>query len=491
MKGTVTKVVLLFAFVALLAGPSSAQYSLDPFWMVDQSFQGTPNPNVLKNALPGSTVPGFWWRDTANQNALWAHTLSEFAGDVTQVYSSPEIQAWVYCSQRGPNVVMLTTETQYVLIGTGGGTNEANLAKMKFTAAVPGLSSKVLKAVVYPDAYPESWQGVRRWTAGTGVFFYVSHSFVEATQRQMMVSHGLRQRQSMVNGETLRTGSDGYLGAGSTYFYRPILAEPGPLLTALTATVITHLSFYLDTVLITVYATNDVDAGLLVYAPDQKIVIAPNMGTYLPDAGSIARPGMGLQNWIGVIGAIRGLAPTTYLPLNGKPIIGGEEIQSALGAQYSALRYVLDETARRINLFEPLDDIVPAVQLPAALADSPYTQEFVGKVEYLVRDAYHGYMGNFDGDATKLTTLSTEERAMRLVRQIAGGPSRATTIARECLEEGTQGGAQTAFELATALRITNPSTEVDKIYVTAVRKLAYSQKSAYTRNYYLTLIEGL
>ena len=81
---------------------------LDSFWMADPLFDGKSNPNAYKHAEPGDDVPGYWWRDTTNQNANANHWGASYPPNVHNV--APEV--FLFRGFGISNVVML--------IGTDG-----------------------------------------------------------------------------------------------------------------------------------------------------------------------------------------------------------------------------------------------------------------------------------------------------------------------------------------------------------------------------------
>ena len=74
------------------------------FWTPDPLDPGKPQP--APDTPPATAVPGWWWRDTTNQNAIAQHSADEFTGQVYQVFSSSKLKVMVYSSLGGPNVTV-------------------------------------------------------------------------------------------------------------------------------------------------------------------------------------------------------------------------------------------------------------------------------------------------------------------------------------------------------------------------------------------------
>jgi hypothetical protein len=502
------------------------------------------------------------WHDTSAQNALAAHSSDEFGEieydqngneiyPVTKVYTAYDLTVMVYHSRRGPNVTAIVGSSDMYLVGAGGGSQEANYAKIAFQKAYSGFMGKHLEGIVLLDTTPEQSWGVAYWRNLFGnVPVIVNAAYQTVRTKRDAVSNVMTSRQVRVYADfyttctdpnnpstcythTLPWGVDGFLGLGSMRQYDP----PLPGIVPITPNDIfvrsesyatyqdcvnapgggEYMCYYTGNVTggfltvngipMPVLATSDQDAGLAVFLPLQHIQISRDGGKYLPDVASLHKPNVSVGerikslNWIlapGRMGQysanpetwVLSAGPTTtntLITTYGMPIIGWNNVYDALTAQRSALKYLHDQTLKYISYGFALDDILSVVTLPPDLRDNPYTQEFVGTKNSIIRSVYHDYLGWFDGNVTSLNTFLTAERANRTVNAM-GGEKAMLKTAQDAITEHTRQGAMWALELVTTLRQVYPSDRATDIYVQALRILAGTTKTAPERNYYLSLI---
>ena len=67
------------------------------------------------------------------------------------------------------------------------------------------------------------------------------------------------------------------------------------------------------------------------------------------------------------------------------------------------------------------EEIIEKIELPSAVASSPYLQEFYGTVRWSVKSIFNGYLGWFSGNISELDPTSTFKRA-KFVSNMVGGP---------------------------------------------------------------------
>ena len=132
------------AIVASIEGGASVTFNLQnsvcraPFWMPDPLDPGQPAPDPA--TPPDTAVPGYWWRDTTNQNVIAQHSEDQFTAMVYQPYASSKLKLMVYVSATGANSTALVGPNSFWLVGPGGGKDEANYGQ----DGLPGFLSDVL-----------------------------------------------------------------------------------------------------------------------------------------------------------------------------------------------------------------------------------------------------------------------------------------------------------------------------------------------------------
>jgi len=493
--------------VTASAGAGGATFHLTnsnaSFWMPDPLDPGQPQPAA--GTPPETAVPGWWWRNTTNQNAIAEHTAGQFTGTVYQPYSITKFKVMVYSSASGSNSVALVGTNSWWLVGPGGGRQEAVAAWMAFPAFYPTFNSRILKGIVLTGVSPEETWGGQVWLnhfrTNPPAPVFADAAYVAAKAERDAVNDALAARQAGAYGtvpywstvrsyRTLAFGPDASVGAGSMREYQPWLPDyvaPDNLLSE-------SATFYLDGATpMELRPTSDGSAGLMVWLPNQGILIAGDSGRYLPDAGSIRQAGVSIPKRIAVLNEMIGLAPAHFVPAHGTPISGAASVQSALTAQRDALQSIYDQALARINAGDTIDEAAAAVALPADLAASPYNQELVSTVPGIVRNLYHEKLGWFGGETHELASTLTPAARAAALAELAGGTDNLLAAARTAeLNARDLAGAEKALYLAEAAHAAAPDSFTARlVYAQALRKNAFMQKSAQVRNYYLIAAYGL
>ena len=102
--------------VTASAGGGSATFHLTnsnvSFWMPDPLDPGQPQPAA--DTPPDTAWPGWWWRDTTNQNAIAQHSETQFTGQAYQIYVSSKLRVYVYVAAKGANTVAIITTNNFL-----------------------------------------------------------------------------------------------------------------------------------------------------------------------------------------------------------------------------------------------------------------------------------------------------------------------------------------------------------------------------------------
>jgi alkyl sulfatase BDS1-like metallo-beta-lactamase superfamily hydrolase len=129
------------------------------------------------------------------------------------------------------------------------------------------------------------------------------------------------------------------------------------------------------------------------------------------------------------------------------------------------------------------DELAENILLPAHLAQSPYLQEFYGKVSWSVRSMLSGTMGWFSGDSADLQPLPVKEQA-QMIADISGGEAKLLDHAKRYIEKGNP---QAALKLSGyAIRLNPENSEARTIRIRALTLLGERESNANARHYYLT-----
>jgi alkyl sulfatase BDS1-like metallo-beta-lactamase superfamily hydrolase len=159
---------------------------------------------------------------------------------------------------------------------------------------------------------------------------------------------------------------------------------------------------------------------------------------------SPGKPDRPVLEWAASLDRMRQLHPAYLVGSHSRPLTGREAIDQALGNYARAIRYVYDETVKRINGGEPLYQIRQEVRLPPDLAAQPYLQPVYGTVEWAVNGVFRQYTGWYDFDPAHLNGGDPAPLA-RALAEAAGGTDAILQRARTAAAEGQ---LQLALELA-------------------------------------------
>ena len=154
-----------------------------------------------------------------------------------------------------------------------------------------------------------------------------------------------------------------------------------------------------------------------VWLPDRQVLLpADNIYRAFPNLyairGTAARDTV---VWADSLRALRHLNAEHLVPSHTRPVSGRQAVRDLLLVYESAIRFVHDQTVRRMNEQRYPDDIARLVRLPATLAGHAHLQEFYGRVDWSAKGVYDGYNGWFSGDPVELLPLSPTERARKMV----------------------------------------------------------------------------
>lgn len=153
-----------------------------------------------------------------------------------------------------------------------------------------------------------------------------------------------------------------------------------------------------------VHAPGETNDQLFVWLPNEKILLpGDNIYKAFPNLYTIrGTPYRDVITWAASLDKMRYLQPEILIPSHTEPVTGKTNIENILKDYADAIRFVHDQTIRYMNKGLTTAQIAEQVILPKHLSQSPYLQEFYGRVDWSVKNVFNGYMGWFDGDATTL-----------------------------------------------------------------------------------------
>jgi alkyl sulfatase BDS1-like metallo-beta-lactamase superfamily hydrolase len=234
-----------------------------------------------------------------------------------------------------------------------------------------------------------------------------------------------------------------------------------------------------------IHAPGETDDMIYVWLPDRKILMSgDNIYKSFPNLYTIRGTWFrSLKNWYRSVDIIRDLKPEYLVPSHGQPITGAALINRIATDYRDAIQFVHDQSLRGINQGMTPDELVEYVKLPAHLAQSPYLQEFYGKVSWSARSMFTGNLGWFSGDSVDLQPLPPKEQA-EMMAEISGGETKLLGYAKQHLDKGNY---QAALQLSGyVIRLNPENKKAREVRIKALIALGERESNANARHYYLT-----
>ena len=459
----------VFMVIALIATPVLADGIpgwLASFWMTDPLQTGVQ-----------------WWRDTTNQNALAQYYYNTYPqwhiGDpnipVTEVVPGVYVVRGIGKS----NVVALVGTTEWVLIDSMDSPDNMQKALLFLR---PYIGTRPLKALIYTSEDYAHYSGSSKVAPFYSIPVYASAEFIPALKARSaypnFVLYNLR-----ITGQMLPEDPDWRIGPITEFAAFPF-HTPNQLIS--TETTLNLAGFNIKLVPV-VSAT---DAGLMVWLPDYKVLIAGDTWSpSFPDIGPLTGPSRPVQDWVNALNAMLALNPDYMVTTHGPVISSNGEIQSILTNYCNTMQYVYNSTLALINQGLSAKDAAVLVHLPEPLASDPYLQQFIADVPSAVEGIYRQDVGWFNGQPPELASSLTTARRTEIMLELGYEIEHMLGVARNAeLTANDLQSAEKALLMTWATYQKAPGNLLaNGIYIQALKKNAYMQRSNQIRNYYLSV----
>jgi alkyl sulfatase BDS1-like metallo-beta-lactamase superfamily hydrolase len=199
---------------------------------------------------------------------------------------------------------------------------------------------------------------------------------------------------------------------------------------------------------------------LMVWVNDEKVLFCgdlyyesfPNLCTPMLEARDVKR-------WYESVERMAGFGAEYLVPGHGNPVLGQDQVRDTLTTYAKAIRYVYDETVKRINQGITEDQAVAEIKLPADMAEKTCLREFYGRVDWSVRGIYRYLTGWYDGHGTRLDPLPPEYAAREMVK-LCGGADKILTRAIELQQAGEH---QMVLEICDVVIDANPDDKTARM----------------------------
>ena len=197
-----------------------------------------------------------------------------------------------------------------------------------------------------------------------------------------------------------------------------------------------------------------------------------------------------MNNWELSLGLYPGILLGIRSYYNGQDSNGVEDhvlylpfIELCLTIYRDGIQFIHDQTIRLMNQGMQPEEIIENIDLPKAVASSPYLQEFYGTVRWSVKSIFNGYLGWFSGNIAELDPTSTFKRA-KFISQMVGGPDGLfAELEKAIIDEEMQW----ALELSDLLlAIDHRASEVTRYRAKAALYIGTMASNPNKRNYFLS-----
>ena len=160
--------------------------------------------------------------------------------------------------------------------------------------------------------------------------------------------------------------------------------------------------------------------------------------------------------------------------------VGHDFINQRITNYRDAIQYVHDQSVYYINRGIKRDELAEKVILPENLANDPWLGEYYGTVAHSVRNIYNGYLGWWEGDATKLARPAVKDMAQDYVDAM-GGEANVIKMAQKAVDTENYGWAA---EILTHVNNVDPANmDARNLKAEALREWGYKQTNIYWRGF--------
>lgn len=387
----------------------------------------------------------------------------------------------------GGNINFIEGPESIVVVNTGTTLSLSQEALALYRASV---SEKPIAALIYTHGYNDHTGGARVFApnGSEDVAIYASaawHGFAEQGVSPLMPEVAIRAASQV--GWLLPDGPAGTVGNGLT---RPVRGAGGASYLAPTVDVSEPRSFDIaGLTLELIPAPHDLDDGLIVWMPDERILFGGDLlllnDIYPTLATPRSEPRRDPQAWIDSMGVAAAYRPAHLINAYGPPVSGEGEVSARLLGQQRISQYMVDQVHRRVLAGEHADDIAATLTLPDSITRGRNYRETYHRLWWIVRSLISREFGHFGGDVEEFCRLPPHEDAQRMVAAM-GGIEAVIALAADAYRSED---FRWSLRLATlALKAAPDDTALRDIRHQSMRAIAYGTDSANERNYLLSAV---
>ena len=360
------------------------------------------------------------------------------------------------------------------------------------------LGKRPVSAVIYSHSHADQYGGVRGVidekdvAAGKVAVIAPARFIEEAASENIMAGPAMGRRASYQFATALTPGAQGQMTSGI-----------GPALSAGTTTLIAPT----DTIAKTgetrtvdgvplefqIVSGTEAPSEMNVWIAPARTFLAAEIATctfhnILTPRGAKVRDA---HAWAEMLDeAVQRYAPKsdTMIASHCWPRFGQDDLTGFLTAQRDNYRYLHDQTVRRMNRGETMDEIAEAVTQPSALAATWANHGYYGTYKHNAKAIYQFYLGWYDGVPVHLNQLPPAERATRYVAAM-GGKAKVLALANKAMAAGDY---RWSSDLLDKLVFADPAnTAARNALADSYEQQGYQAESAIWRNQFLSAAKDL
>lgn len=474
-EGTRDAVAATRGFLATRTDPMIVNTAGKPVWNLDAyAFVSGPAPDTVHPAL---------WRHMTH---LKHHGLFAVAPDVWQV--------------RGfdlANMTIIRGATGWIVIDPLTSVEAAAAALALVNAT---LGSRPVSAVIYSHSHADHFGGARGVidaglvAAGRVPVIAPSGFLEEATSENVMAGAAMTRRAAYQFGVGMAPGTTGQMGSG---IGMGLSAGTLSLIAPTDTIAQTGETRVVDGIALEfqIVSGSEAPAELNVFITPAKAFLAAEIATctlhnILTPRGAKVRDARAWARYLDEA-AVR-YAPQSDVVLSSHcwPIFGRAEATAWLTSQRDNYRWLHDQTVRRMNRGETMDEIAEALDaaIPPGLAQEWATRGYYGTVSHNAKAIYQFYLGWYDAVPANLHPHPPAQRAKRLIEAL-GGEARTQALAQTAM---AQGDYRWASDLLQNLVFANPDNAAAKAMLAAsYEQQGFQAQSAIWRNQFLSAANDL
>jgi len=237
------------------------------------------------------------------------------------------------------------------------------------------------------------------------------------------------------------------------------------------------------------HAPGETDDQIFVWLPEyQALFPGDNIYKTFPNLYTIRGTShRDVNAWVNSLDMMIALKPKNIFPSHTLPFAGDSALETLM-IYRDGIQFIHDQTIRLMNQGMHPEEIIENIELPSAVASSPYLQEFYGTVRWSVKSIFNGYLGWFSGNISELDPTSTFKRA-KFVSNMVGGPD---ALFAELEKAIANEEMQWVLELSDLLlAMDHRSSEVRRYRAEAAFYLGNMASNPNKRNYFLSEAQRL